>query len=223
MPMGFVQSAIESTSLVTRYSLLAARYSLLATRYLQIQMRDNAIWSLISVGLNDVTRIVSMGCACVCVGSYNQSGLSLSGRGGVAGISLARMQCDTVTILMPNTYLITRSAKIWYPYRFLFSFISLVFFISLFSFLFFWVFLFCHKSYAQWHVSVMPYKRCQTMYIRMPYVVFLSLLFSFFFLFFFFLFIAHQQIHTYTLMYSYAPMCMCILCCTLSLYFKYQL
>lgn len=38
---------------------------------------------------------------------------------------LARMQCDTVTILMPNTYSITHSAKIWYPYRFFFFSFSL--------------------------------------------------------------------------------------------------
>lgn len=159
----------------------------------------------------------------VCVGSYNQSGLSLSGRGGVAGISLARMQCDTVTILMPNTYLITRSAKIWYPYRFLFSFISLVFFISLFSFLFFfWFFFFVINRMlsGMFPLCLTKDARLCISVCRMSY----SYLFCFLFFFSSFSFFSshiNRFIHTYTLMYSYAPMCMCILCCTLSLYFKY--
>lgn len=74
---------------------------------------------------------------------------------------LARMQCDTVTILMPNTYLITRSAKIWYPYRFFFLIFSPQCSSHFFSLLWFFFFISLSCIYRiQMLVSVMPYKRC---------------------------------------------------------------
>lgn len=74
---------------------------------------------------------------------------------------LARMQCDTVTILMPNTYSITHSAKIWYPYRFFFLIFSPQCSSHFFSLLWFYFFLSLSYIYRiQMHVSVMLYKRC---------------------------------------------------------------
>lgn len=107
---------------------------------------------------------------------------------------LARMQCDTVTILMPNTYSITHSAKIWYPYRFFFLIFSPQCSSHFFSLLWFYFFLSLSYIYRiQMHVSVMLYKRCQTIisfhnsyfffFSYLLYVVFFCCFFCFCFCF----------------------------------------
>lgn len=103
-----------------------------------------------------ISRILSMACTvyvcvCVCVSVDDWVAKLQSERvcPYLGQAFLARMQCDTVTILMPNTYSITHSAKIWYPYHFFSHFLSTVFFTFLFTTLvLLFPFSFIHISYS---------------------------------------------------------------------------
>lgn len=174
MPKLCLASLVPLAPLVTRYSL----FTNTKTRANRRDVVDNAIWSLIfwgseSLWVRDWIWLVQLPlchisylvcvceCECVCVDNWVAKLQSERVCPYLGQAFLARMQCDTVTILMPNTYLITRSAKIWYPYRFFFLIFSPQCSSHFFSLIWFYFFLSLSYIYRiQMHVSVMPYKRC---------------------------------------------------------------